>query len=130
MCSYPLEKSGSARVFGYTVYRGFLNRVYGILQLKYGYSVYHFLWISVIKYILGIFGWILVIFGYFGEFSSGILVYHYPPMADPEKWPVQENQLAEKVTKIYQLKFLKNKSIIHHPSSIIHHPSSRVCQAK
>ena len=30
---------GSARVFGYTVYRGFLNRVYGILQLK----VYHFL---------------------------------------------------------------------------------------
>ena len=35
--------SGSARVFGYTVYRGFLNRVYGILQLKYGYSVYHFL---------------------------------------------------------------------------------------
>ena len=37
--------SGSARVFGYRVYRGFLNRVYGILQLKYGYSVYHFLWI-------------------------------------------------------------------------------------
>jgi len=35
--------SGSARVFRYTVYRGFLNRVYGILQLKYGYSVYHFL---------------------------------------------------------------------------------------
>ena len=27
----------SARVFGYTLYRGFLNRVYGILQLKYGY---------------------------------------------------------------------------------------------
>ena len=36
-------KSGSARVLGYTVYRGFLNRVYGILQFKYGYSVYHFL---------------------------------------------------------------------------------------
>ena len=36
-------QSGSARVFGYTVYRGFLNRVYGILQLKYGYSVYQFL---------------------------------------------------------------------------------------
>ena len=35
--------SGSARVFGYTVYRGFLNRVYGILQLKDEYSVYHFL---------------------------------------------------------------------------------------
>ena len=35
--------TGSARVFGYTVYRGFLNRVYGILQLKYRYSVYHFL---------------------------------------------------------------------------------------
>ena len=34
-------KSGSARVFGYTVYRGFLNRVYGIFQLKYGYLVYH-----------------------------------------------------------------------------------------
>ena len=44
------DKTGSARVFGYTVYRGFLNRVYGILQLKYGYSVYHFLWISGIKY--------------------------------------------------------------------------------
>ena len=38
-----LEETGSARVLGYTVYRGFLNRVYGILQLKYGYSVYHFL---------------------------------------------------------------------------------------
>ena len=47
---WSLKKSGSARVFGYTVYRGFLNRVYGILQLKYGYSVYHFLWISGIKY--------------------------------------------------------------------------------
>ena len=34
--------SGSARVLGYTVYKGFLNRAYGILQLKYGYSVYHF----------------------------------------------------------------------------------------
>ena len=45
-----LSLSGSARVFGYTVYRGFLNRVYGILQLKYGYSVYHFLRISGIKY--------------------------------------------------------------------------------
>ena len=33
--------TGSARVFGYTVYRGFLNRVYGIFQLKYGYLVYH-----------------------------------------------------------------------------------------
>ena len=32
------------------VYRGFLNRVYGILQLKYRYLVYHFLWISGIKY--------------------------------------------------------------------------------
>ena len=79
-------RSGSARLFGYTVYRGFLNQVYGILQLKYGYSVYHFLWISGIQYtmlplILGIFGWILGIFGYFGEFFSGILVYHYP------SWP-------------------------------------------
>ena len=35
--------SGSARVFVYSVFRGVLNRVYGILQLKYGYSVYHFL---------------------------------------------------------------------------------------
>ena len=40
---HVVQISGSARVFGYTVYRGFLNRVYGILQLKYGYSVYHFL---------------------------------------------------------------------------------------
>ena len=38
-----LVYSGSARVFGYSVFRGVLNRVYGILQLKYGYSVYHFL---------------------------------------------------------------------------------------
>ena len=37
------DYAGSARVFRYTVYRGFLNRVYGLLQLKYGYSVYHFL---------------------------------------------------------------------------------------
>ena len=36
-----LGKSGSARVFEYTVYRGFLNQVYGIFQLKYGYWVYH-----------------------------------------------------------------------------------------
>ena len=45
-----LGKTGSARVIGYTVYRGFFNRIYGILQLKYEYSVYHFLWISGIKY--------------------------------------------------------------------------------
>ena len=35
--------SGSARVFGYSVFRGVSNRVYGILRLKYGYSVYQFL---------------------------------------------------------------------------------------
>ena len=44
---FPLGKrwvKGRVRqVFGYTVYRGFLNRVWGILQLKYGYSVYDFL---------------------------------------------------------------------------------------
>ena len=40
---FTLIQSGSARVFGYRVYRGFLNQVYGILRLKYGYSVYHFL---------------------------------------------------------------------------------------
>ena len=45
-----LWESGSARVLGYTVYKVFLNRVYGTLQLKYEYSVYHFLWISGIKY--------------------------------------------------------------------------------
>ena len=38
-----LNPAGSARVFGYTVYRGFLNQVYGTLQLKYRYLVYHFL---------------------------------------------------------------------------------------
>ena len=41
--AFLINQSWSARVFGYTVYRGFLNRVYGIFQLKYGYSVYHFL---------------------------------------------------------------------------------------
>ena len=48
------------------------------MQLKYGYSEYHFLWISGIKYTYLFWGGI---FGYFGEFFSGILVYHYPP------WP-------------------------------------------
>ena len=82
----PKRSSGSARVFVYSVFGGVLNRVYGILQLKYGYSVYHFLWISGIKYsklrlFLGIFGGIWGILGYFVDFSSGILVFHYPP------WP-------------------------------------------
>ena len=48
------------------------------MQLKYGYSEYHFLWISGIKYTYLFWRGI---FGYFGEFFSGILVYHYPP------WP-------------------------------------------
>ena len=43
MGKQKVQATGSARVFGYTVKRGFLNRVYGILQLKYGYSVYHVL---------------------------------------------------------------------------------------
>ena len=60
-------KAGSARAFGYTVYRGFLNWVYGILQLKYGFSL-NFRYKVYLGIILGIFGWI-----------SGILVYRYPP---------------------------------------------------
>ena len=76
--SNPLLRVGHGFWPLYTVYRGFLNRVYGILQLKYGYSEYHFLWISGIKYTYLFWGGI---FGYFGEFFSGILVYHYPP------WP-------------------------------------------
>ena len=85
-CRTTQDITGSARVFGYSVFRGVLNRVYGILQLKYGYSVYHFLWISGIKYsklrlFLGIFGGIWGILGYFVDFFSGILVFHYPP------WP-------------------------------------------
>ena len=74
----PVQRKGSARVFGYTVYRAFLNRVYGILQLKFGislaslttnfrYTVYN----ASIN-----FGYIGMNFGYFGKFSSGILVYH------------------------------------------------------
>ena len=43
MLRREINFTGLARVFGYTVYRGFLNQVYGILQLKYRYSVYHFL---------------------------------------------------------------------------------------
>ena len=35
------NKTGSASIR--PVFRGVLNRVYGILRLKYGYSVYHFL---------------------------------------------------------------------------------------
>ena len=75
--------TGSARVFGYTVYRGFLNQLYGKLQLKlrvfdislslnFRYKVY-------LGIILGIFGWILDILT---NIFSGILVYHYP-LADP-----------------------------------------------
>ena len=63
-------------------------------------------------------------FGYFWVFWRIFFGYTgipLSPLADPEKWPVQENQFAEKVTKIYQLKFLKNRSIIR---------TSRVCQAK
>ena len=85
---------GRPGFLGIRLYKGFLNRVYSILQLKYGYSVYHFLWTPGIQYtmlplILGIFGWILGIFGYFGEFFSGILVYHCtpPPPPPPPSWP-------------------------------------------
>ena len=68
MYKLSTHNSGSARVFGYI-------RVFGIsLSLNFRYKVY-------LRRILGIFGWILGIFGYFGEFFSGILVYHYPP------WP-------------------------------------------
>ena len=66
-------KAGSARVFGYTVYRGFLNWVYGISQLKYGFSL-NFRYKVYLGVILGIFGWI---FGY-----TGIPL---PPLADPDK---------------------------------------------
>ena len=68
--------TGSARVFGYTVYGGFLNRVYSIirvfgisLSLNFRYKVY-------LGIILGIFGSILGIFGYFGDFFWDILVHH------------------------------------------------------
>ena len=71
-----IDRSGLARVFGYTVYRGFLNQVYGILQLKYGYLVYQFQVYSIPGYNLG---YIWMNFGYFGEFFSGILVYHLTP---------------------------------------------------
>ena len=38
---FTLIQSGSARVFGYTAYKGFLNRVFGIsLSLNFGYKVY------------------------------------------------------------------------------------------
>ena len=40
---------------------------------------------------LSIFGRILGIFGYFGEFFSGILVYHYPP---PPPWPTLTKVIA------------------------------------
>ena len=60
--------------------------VYGILQLKYGYSVYHFLWISVyVGIILGIFGWILgILTNFFGY--TGIPLPPPPSPADPESW--------------------------------------------
>ena len=86
----PIHYSGSARVLVYTVYMGFLNRVYGILQLKYGYSVYHFLWISGIKYTYLSF-WVYldefwVFLGILANFFPGILVYHYPPPPPCPPW--------------------------------------------
>ena len=50
-----IDIPGSARVFGYTVYRGFLNWVYGISQLKYGFSL-NFRYKVYLGVILGIFG--------------------------------------------------------------------------
>ena len=79
--------SGSARVFGYTVYRGFLSRVYGILQLKYGYSVYHFLWISGIKYTYFNFGYIWMNFGYFWVFWRMFFGYTGIPLPTPPPPP-------------------------------------------
>ena len=73
-------KTGSARVFGYTVYMGFLNRVYGVFWLKYeyttnfGYTVYN-AWIN--------FGYIGRNLGYFVVFwrifFGYILVYYFIP---------------------------------------------------
>ena len=67
----PLQDIGSARVFGYTVYRGF---VYCSLNTGIRY-------ITFFEFILGF-------LGYFGECFSYILVYHNPPppppLADPE----------------------------------------------
>ena len=92
MYSYGLlneQLSGSARVFGYTVYRGFLNRVYSILQLKYGYSVYHFLWISGIKY-TWVYFWVYLdeFWVFWAILANFFRVYWhttiYSPMADPE----------------------------------------------
>ena len=81
--------SGSARVFGYTVFRGFLNRVYGILQLKDEYSVYHFLWISGIRYTmlpLILVRYIWMNFGYFWvfwRFFFGYTGITLPPVFSP-----------------------------------------------
>ena len=50
----------------------------------------------MLRLILAIFGWILGILGYFGEFFSGIPVYHCPRLADSVlTLPVQKDTLIK-----------------------------------
>ena len=48
------------------------------------------------RLILGILGEILGVLGYFGGSFSGILVYHYPPLADPELLRAKPNKPSHK----------------------------------
>ena len=86
-------RPGSAWVLGYKVYGGFLSRVYGILQLKYRYSVYHFLWISGIKYTWK-YTWVYLdrFWVFLGIWANFFRVYWYtttaPPPADPEEFNI------------------------------------------
>ena len=64
---------------------------------------------------LGIFGLILGIFGHFGEFFSGILVYHYPPWPTLYFTQTRQQNLAETADKNthrnaqYKIQFLKKQ---------------------
>ena len=83
----PFYISGSARVFGYTVYRGFLNRVYGILQLKYGIRYITFFEFQVWSIPENIPGYMWMNFGYFGVFWRIFLGYTgipLPLLTDPD----------------------------------------------
>ena len=96
--------------FGYTVYLGFLNRVYGILQLK--------LWVFGISLSLNFrytvynasiyFGYIWMNFGYFGEFFSGILVTHLPPPPPPPH-PGRPCGISKVTIPIFKMLYFRNE---------------------
>ena len=89
MYSYGLlneQLSGSARVFGYTVYRGFLNRDTVYCSLNTGIRYITFFEFQVLSIPGNIFGYIWMNFGYFGLFWRIFFGYTGIPLYTPQ-WP-------------------------------------------